>query len=71
MPAMDWQALSKEEFEFFLNRSVVPNLELIINTPLYELGKLPMIWTNCSCDRNKCEQCWVEKNRWEAKDTRQ
>jgi len=71
MPAIDWQTLSKDEFEIFLNRIVVPNLELIINTPLYELGKLPMIWTNCSCDRNKCEQCWVEKNRWEAKDTRQ
>ena len=70
MCPMDWQALSKDEFEFFLNRTVVPALEQIIHTPLHELGKLPSIWSCCSCNRKKCEQCWVEKNLWEAKDTR-
>ena len=68
MCPMDWQALSKDEFEFFLNRTVVPALEQIIHTPLHELGKLPSIWSCCSCNRKKCEQCWVEKNLWEAKD---
>lgn len=68
MCPMDWQALSNEEFEFFLNRTVVPALEQIINTPLCELGKLPSIWSCCSCDRKKCELCWVEKNLWEAKE---
>ena len=69
MCPMDWQALNKDEFEVFLNRTVVPALEQIINTPLYELGKLPPIWSCCSCNRQKCNQCWVEKNLWEAKDT--
>lgn len=69
MCPMDWQALNKDEFEFFLNRTVVPALEQIINTPLCELGKLPSIWSCCSCNRQKCNQCWVEKNLWEAKDT--
>lgn len=69
MCPMDWQALSKDEFEFFLDRTVVPALERIIYTPLCELGKLPSIWSCCSCNRKKCEQCWVEKNLWEAKDT--
>ena len=55
MCPMDWQALSKDEFEFFLNRTVVPALEKIIRTPLYELGKLPSIWSCCSCDRKKCK----------------
>ena len=68
MCPMDWQALSKDEFEFFLNRTVVPALEQIIHTPLHELGKLSSIWSCCSCNRKKCEQCWVEKNLWEAKD---
>lgn len=67
MCPMDWQALSKDEFEFFLNRTVVPALEQIIHTPLNELGKLPLVWASCSCNRKKCEQCWVEKNLWEAK----
>ena len=69
MCPVDWQALGRDEFELFLNRSVVPALEQIINTPLRELGKLPSIWSCCSCDRKKCEPCWVEKNRWEAKGT--
>lgn len=69
MCPMDWQALNKDEFEFFLNHTIVPTLEQIINTPLCELGKLPSIWSSCSCDRKKCELCWVEKNLWEAKDT--
>lgn len=68
MCPMDWQALNKDEFEFFLNRTVVPALEQIINTPLCELGKRSSIWSCCSCDRKKCELCWVEKNLWEAKE---
>ncbi|MBQ6715327.1 MAG: DUF4304 domain-containing protein [Clostridia bacterium] len=67
MCPMDWQTLSKDEFELFLNRTVVPALEKIIHTPLHELGKLPSIWADCTCNRKKCEQCWVEKNLWEAK----
>lgn len=68
MCPMDWQALSKDEFEFFLNRTVVPALEQIIHTPLQELGKQAFVWSCCSCNRQKCEQCWVEKNLWEAKE---
>lgn len=67
MCPMDWQALTKDEFEVFLNHTVVPTLERIISTPLHELGKFPSIWSCCSCDRKKCERCWVEKNLWEAK----
>lgn len=68
MCPMDWQALRKEEFEFFLDRTVVPALEQIIRTPLEALGKLPSVWSCCSCNRQKCDQCWVEKNLWEAKE---
>lgn len=64
---MDWQALSRDEFDFFLEHTVVPTLGQIIHTPLQELGKLPSIWSVCSCDRKKCDACWVEKNLWEAK----
>ena len=64
---MDWQALNKEEFDFFLEKSVVPELERIIGTPLVELGKIPSYWTGCHCNRQKCESCWQQKNLWEAK----
>ena len=67
MAPMDWQALSKEEFDFFLEKSVVPELTKIIGTPLAELGKIPSYWTGCCCNRQKCENCWQQKNLWEAK----
>lgn len=65
---MDWQTLSKGEFDSFLDLIVTPALEHIVNTPLHELGKSPSVWSCCSCDRHKCEQCWVEKNLWEVKE---
>ena len=64
---MDWQALDKEEFDFFLDKSVIPELEKIIGTPLAELGQLSSYWTGCHCNRQKCESCWMQKNLWEAK----
>ena len=67
MSPMDWQALDKEEFDFFLNKSVVPELERIIATPLSELGQIASYWTGCHCNRQKCEICWMKKNLWEAK----
>lgn len=67
MCSMDWQAFSKEEFEFFLVRKVVPVLNQIIQTPLHKLGKLPPFWSGCHCNHQKCSQCWMEKNLWEAK----
>lgn len=71
MCPLDWQALSKEDFEAFLNDTVIPALEQIIHTPLCELGKLPSVWSHCTCDRKKCEACWVQKNVWEAKESLQ
>lgn len=68
MCPMDWQALGKEEFELFLDRTVVPALKRLLSTPLGELGKQPAVWSRCSCSRKKCESCWVEKNLWEAKE---
>lgn len=64
---LDWQALDKEEFDFFLDKSVVPELEKIIGTPLTELGQISFYWTGCHCNRKKCESCWMKKNLWEAK----
>lgn len=61
----DWQALSWEELASFLNSTVIPTLETIIDTPLKELGKIPSYWSGCYCDRKKCDCCWMEKNRWE------
>lgn len=67
MSPMDWQALDKGEFDIFLEKSVVPELENIINTPLTELGQIPTYWSRCHCNRQKCENCWMQKNLWESK----
>ena len=68
MSPMDWQALSKEDFDFFLEKTVVPELEKIIDTPLTELGKISSYWAGCHCNRQKCERCWQQKNLWESKE---
>lgn len=65
MCPMDWQALTKEEFDFFLEETVLPTLSKIINTPLNDLGKISAYWSGCHCKRNKCESCWIEKNLWD------
>lgn len=62
----DWQTISKERFNDFLENTAVPFLQDIINTPLKELGKREDIWRGCECSRNECAECWVEKNLWEA-----
>ena len=67
MSPMDWQALDKEEIDFFLDRSVVPELEKIIGTPLAELGRLSSYWMGCHCNRQKCENCWMQKNLWDVR----
>ena len=67
MSPIDWQSLNKEAFDFFLDKSVVPELKKIIGTPLAELGQLSSYWTGCHCNRKKCEICWMQKNLWEAK----
>lgn len=67
MSPMDWQALDKEEFDFFLDKTVMPELWKIIGTPLSELGQISSYWTGCNCNRQKCESCWMQKNLWEAK----
>lgn len=64
---MDWQALSKDDFDSFLENEVVPELKKIIVTPLTELGQIPSYWTGCDCNHQKCESCWMKKNLWEAK----
>ncbi len=64
---LDWQAFDNEEFNFFLDKSVVPELEKIIGTPLTELGQIPSYWAGCHCNRQICERCWMQKNIWEIK----
>ena len=64
---MDWQTLDKEEFAFFLEKTVEPELEKIISTSLTELGKIASYWVGCHCNRQKCENCWMSKNLWESK----
>lgn len=62
MCPLDWQALTREEFDNFLEQTVLPELSTIINTPLNELGKISSYWYGCNCNRDKCESCWMEKN---------
>ena len=64
---VDWQSLSPQELASFLNHTVVPTLESIIRTPLKELGAIPAYWFGCHCDRQACDDCWMQKNLWEAK----
>lgn len=64
---MDWQALTAEEMDFFLDRTLVPALRRFLETPLTELGQDPQVWKGCTCSRRQCSTCWIRKNLWEAK----
>lgn len=64
---LDWQCFPEEELAGFLEQELTPLMEKIVRTPLKELGRWPLIWRDCTCERKQCPVCWVEKNLWEAK----
>ena len=59
--------MTDKELNCLLNEAIQSILSPIINTPLAELGNQKEIWQGCTCPRNKCNACWVQKNLWEAK----
>ena len=65
----NWQLMTDEELNCLLEEAIQNILIPIINTPLAELGTRKEIWQGCTCQRNKCNTCWVQKNLWEAKET--
>jgi hypothetical protein len=62
----NWQLMTDEELKRLLNEAIQNVLTPILNTPLAELGGKKDIWQHCTCARNKCDTCWVQKNLWEA-----
>lgn len=63
----DWQSLTPEETEAFLDKTILPPLQRLMETPFPVLGHDPIIWKGCNCDHFRCPTCWVQKNVWEAK----
>ena len=66
----NWQLMTDEELNCLLEEAIQNILIPIINTPLAELGTRKEIWQGCTCQRNKCNTCWVQKNLWEANETK-
>ena len=66
----NWQLMTDEELDCLLNEAIQSILISIINTPLAKLGCHKKIWQGCTCQRNKCNTCWVQKNLWEANETK-
>ena len=66
----NWQLMTDEELNCLLEEAMQNILMPIINTPLAELGTRKEIWQGCTCQRNKCNTCWVQKNLWEANETK-
>jgi hypothetical protein len=58
--------MTDEELNSLLDEAIQEILKPIIDTPLAQLGKKEDIWQCCTCPRDKCNSCWVEKNLWEA-----
>lgn len=58
----DWQLQSTEELHKIINGAMEKYLSLFMNTPLAELGTERFIWEGCLCNRDCCEECWVQKN---------
>lgn len=55
----DWQIISDEQFEEFLDNDLEKLMKHIISTPLNELGKEEFIKEACDCDGKQCDLCWV------------
>ena len=64
----DWQLQSEEDLREVITRIYEQELKPFMKNDLAEMGKRPRVWGACSCPRTICENCWVEKNLWEAKD---
>lgn len=62
----NWQLMTDEEIDGLLNHVIEKILIPIIDTPFAELGGKVEIWQGCTCSREKCNTCWVQKNLWEA-----
>lgn len=59
----DWQSLTPEETEAFLDKTILPPLRRLIDTPFAALGWDPWLWERCHCDHSLCPVCWVAKKR--------
>ncbi|MBR6776469.1 MAG: DUF4304 domain-containing protein [Clostridia bacterium] len=58
----DWQLMSDEDFTVLMD-SAMRILLPVINTPLDKLGGKEEFATHSICKRNKCESCWVKKEK--------
>lgn len=64
----DWQLQSAEDLLEIVKRAYEQDLKPFLENDLMEMGKQRFVWNRCGCQRTRCENCWVEKNLWEAKE---
>ena len=64
----NWQLMSDAEIETLLTVTG-EKINAILDTSIETLGKQKWVWEHCMCNRKHCNDCWVEKNFWEAKET--
>ena len=65
----DWQLQSVDTLLEIVHRAYEEELKPFIENDLTQMGKQPFVWKACICKRTICENCWVEKNYWEAKNS--
>lgn len=64
----DWQLQTTEELLEIVNRAWEQEMRPFVENGISEMGKQPVVWKRCICNRDRCADCWVEKNLWEAKE---
>ncbi len=60
----NYQLMSDKQIESLVNFALDNYITPIISTPLLNLGKTDFVCKQCACQRNKCANCWVQKNLW-------
>lgn len=60
----NWQLLSNEQVENLVKFTMENYITPILKTPLPDLGKTEFVCSSCTCQRNKCKNCWVDHNLW-------
>ena len=58
--SINWQFLSLKEFNKYLKEEIEKDIYLITNSTLEDLKKEKEIISNYSCEKNRCENCWLK-----------
>ena len=59
---INWQFLNLNEFMQYLKKTLIEDIDLIINSKIEDLHLKEETFENTFCEKNRCDNCWLNKN---------